>query len=958
MPVTEVVQALGRWELRLKPDAPLNRMDSVGWFGHIAFIPGRLDDAGAYRDNLLSRARYVGVVRGSVDTDSRSLRGCGMGFWLGDEDDKGSVLESAVNLSGAAFPDAVRALLPASGAVTEGTLSGSVAGTYTGFHQWQTPRKAISYVCDTMSTESVPVEWRVNSDGTLDAGPVSELYAATPRALVCRRKTGRDVNVVALPGNLSLDSDVEDFTTRVVLLAEGESSGVYTGSADIASNPYKDIHGNPVAFTRLVSEAETSAGNATQRASLALSQFLSARFQAQLSTSAYDVKGDVNPGDYLWVYDPVSGFVDTDNEVYWDGEPVWPLKLRCIEMSWPVPAGWTVAYRNPAGGWLDLSDYYVPEAGDTSLVVGTFSRSLIAEGQQIIGTRPVPDTTVPAAPAWDLPFVTVAYMSTSTRDIRASVTVQWTAPANTDGTTVIDGANYELQYRQADATEWTSVYIGWGAISSVITELTPGVQYVFRVRAADCSTPQNVGAWSVEETVTAAQDEGAPATPAAPTVAGSRIAVQVTHTLGRADTGGTFDLDLDLDHLEVHVGTPSSFTPSASTLKGRLTANAGLITAGIPAVGTFQVEQTTGVAVKVIAVDSTGNKSPASAPATVTAELIDDAHISDLTVSKVTAGTLSAEWILAGSIKTATTGRRVEIDSNGVNAYNLSGVNTVQISSTGIFQILSDDSGARMVINNSGIYAYDSSENLRFSMDANTGDVLVDGVFRTSPSGARVEIIDDATVSDQPTAFFIAAGADSYSKAGYINAFPYEPAGSTSGTVAGVGINGASYLVSGATYHPRITLSDGIILAYVDENQDFITGINIADAGGIQLLNPSGVISIGATGRVDLYNPNGQLTIDTDGTWYAYGQFTNIADSGLSEVHAIHAGAATCTSGASSISFAYGLTLADTPIPVVNIRDNIVHAMAITANSTTGFGVTIDPAADGEWRIYWHTLMY
>jgi hypothetical protein len=89
---------------------------------------------------------------------------------------------------------------------------------------------------------------------------------------------------------------------------------------------------------------------------------------------------------------------------------------------------------------------------------------------------------------------------------------------------------------------------------------------------------------------------------------------------------------------------------------GKLTANAALMGANVPAVGTFNVEQTSAVYVKVVAVDRAGNKSGASTAASVTALLIDNSHISDLSVSKLTAGTITAQSILAAAMEVGTGG--------------------------------------------------------------------------------------------------------------------------------------------------------------------------------------------------------------------------------------------------------------------------------------------------------------
>ncbi len=147
--------------------------------------------------------------------------------------------------------------------------------------------------------------------------------------------------------------------------------------------------------------------------------------------------------------------------------------------------------------------------------------------------------------------------------------------------------------------------------------------------------------------------------------------------------------------------------PNDGTRVGKLRANQGMITAGIPAVGTFQVEEVDARWIKMVAVDINGNASNASVAASATAMLIDDAHISDLTVTKVTAGTISADWIIGARIKTANIGARVELNTGGLQAFNAAGTQTVDVAaSTGdvaiIGQLSSGTGGDRVVVNPAG----------------------------------------------------------------------------------------------------------------------------------------------------------------------------------------------------------------------------------------------------------------
>ncbi|TMS00196.1 fibronectin type III domain-containing protein [Nonomuraea basaltis] len=773
MTVNEQLMGLGSWGITLREETPREVLDRLGYFGHVAIVPGRVNPA-EYNDTLLTMARYVGVLTKRDFDDDKRISGQGMALWLGDSDDKGEVFESPVSIVGQTFATTITTLMSGSTAVVVGTLY-SVAGNYSGTHVWQSRGKAIDYVCQTMGAE-----WRVNGNAALDAGPIANLYVTSPTCVVVRKDAGKDLTLTGITGDMQLSRDVEDFTTRVVLLAEGEGESTATGSANIASNPYLDIRGNPVKRVRLVSESSTSTGNAQVRAQLQLNRFTGTRNALGLSADVYEVRGSFQCGDYVWVYDPDSGLYDTTQEITFRGQRINPTKLRVVGASWPVTDQMTVAYRHQDGTWIDLTDYVNSETGSTKLTVGELNRSLTNAGTEPVGPRPIPDTTIPGVVSWDLPFTTGVYLD-GLGNTRARILASWLLPLNADGSTILDGSHYEIRYGISPATDWQTEFAPWGSFQANILDLSPGVDYDFQIRAVDLSA--NQGAWSATETATANPDTIAPSTPAPPTVAGSRLAIQVTHTLGKA-SGGTYNLELDLDHLEVHVGSVGSFTPDSTTLKGEVLANSGMIRALIPAVGTVDVEETTTRHVKVIAVDEAGNKSSPSTAATATALLIDNAHISDLTVTKVTAGTVSANWLLGASIRTASSGQRVELNATGLHGFNGAGtelvtlsntgsftlrsassgarinldgtgfrvfnssaVETVSLLATGSFVIKSASSGARIELDTTGFAAFNSSGTQTVDIDAATGDVTITGIFRSGLTGKRIEVI---TTSGDP----------------------------------------------------------------------------------------------------------------------------------------------------------------------------------------------------------------
>lgn len=359
----------------------------------------------------------------------------------------------------------------------------------------------------------------------------------------------------------------------------------------------------------------------------------------------------------------------------------------------------------------------------------------------------VQDNPIPAGGILPTPGVPVfgAFSTTSYEPAdgktAASITAQWTQPLNVDGSMDVNGGSYELQWRQTGTTEWGTQTVAWDQTQVTVLGLALGTSYDFQLRAingsGDTSTP---GAWSATSAYSSGTDVTPPAQPAVPTVAASLIAVQVTHTLGLA-AGGTYNLPADMDHLEVHLGSSSGFTTSSATLAGKLAANQAMMTAGIAAVGTFATSSTATVWVKVVAVDHSGNRSTPSSGGSSTATLIDNAHITDLVASKITAGTISAAVIIgsaatfSGALSAATGTFTGTLSAGTVTGSTVTG-STVQSAA----------SGARVVIGAGG-------QNVDFY---NAGGLSGDITAYGSSLGGGVQMADSggyATVRARKTAF-------------------------------------------------------------------------------------------------------------------------------------------------------------------------------------------------------------
>jgi hypothetical protein len=369
------------------------------------------------------------------------------------------------------------------------------------------------------------------------------------------------------------------------------------------------------------------------------------------------------------------------------------------------------------------------------------------------------------------------------------------------------------------------------------------------------------------------------------------VSVQVMHDLGQA-SGGTYDLAQDLDHLEVHYSYDPSFTPIAgvgsATYLGKLIANAGMMAAKIPAVGTFQVSSTSGVYIKVIAVDESGNTSPPSPGSGVTAVLIDDSHISSLNVSKLVAGQILVTILLGGTIETASSGARAVMDMSGFHAYNSAGFKVFDVSPSSTTIVLASGAGGN-----------------EFTVDCS-------GTY--------------------PTLYLYDVSG---TKPAFINAVEF---GSQTG--AGIGINTAQYTsgMDGTTVAQRLYMQGPQFgqFAVIDSSQLATGGqFTISDTNSYMGLQKHGT----EHGALEI---NWDST-DSDALWRPIGYTTDNGVFAIAANQCFFAGFDAGLTGFGGASVVYGPTMLSPVIPVPSVLDSTsgttTQGCYITASTTTGFGI-------------------
>lgn len=465
------------------------------------------------------------------------------------------------------------------------------------------------------------------------------------------------------------------------------------------------------------------------------------------------------------------------------------------------------------------------------------------------------------------------------------------------------------------AGEWQYIYVPWGTEQFTIPDLTPGMPYDLQIRAMDASG--NASPWSDSEQLYGALDTTPPSTPAAPTVVSSKIALQVISTLGKA-SGGTYNLESDLALLEVHASSSAGFTPTTATKIGTMPADKGIMLAATPAVATFQTDALVAQYVRVIAIDKTGNRSPASATASAVPGLLDSAYISELTATKISAGTLGADIIVGARIKTANSGARVELNTAGLQAFNTGGTQTVGIS-------------------------------------AADGSAFFEGTVRTGSSGTRI-IMDPA--AGAPVIRFYPGSGTNYA---FINA-------TDNTTSVALGMNSSEFGTAPNNYQHRVYLTT--------------TGAYLETFKPIAQTQRGGRVETNTTGVSASYNYDGTYggTLDVlDGisrigvrntgntAWQSYvqtgsdgnirllGKFPN--GSAQFNNSALVTGGFGVGSGFSGASVSYGFTMVSSMAPLYALNGTPLFLHCISASSTSSFDVDWGPT-DGTSTYTAKTLWY
>lgn len=588
---------------------------------------------------------------------------------------------------------------------------------YTGIHYVETVLAALNKIASQLD-----IEWRVRigtvDDDTdrpipggsnagkvlLDMGQRENVFAGhglneDATAVVVRGTSGEDPSIVGLdPSSIKSEFDAREYVSTVEYLVT--TAGHTADLLDVTDDsiPYRDMHGQPLERVIYASEPDHPHVSKEERARAFLNELKKVKRSINLDLDYYDIQGDFEVGDMIFVYDPDLGFEDNEAkriedgrtsifEINYQGEYINPEKIRVTSINWPIKSGYGVYLRrliSPNSSqieYIDLSPYVQWESGGARLEVGDAPVKLgddLRFSPAITGISATKKAQTPAEvrdpdnTSLNGINLTSGIIADALGAPTAIIKIEWRVPLNNDGSIIQNGSHYNIRYRKVGTTDpYTFSSIEWGSETFTIEGLSVGTQYEVGVQAVN----QN-GAVSlyVDGTITTSIDSDAPKKPGpAAAIAAGALRTQITHNLGAAvddlgqpvSTVVDFTLDFDIDHLNVYASTTSGFTVGSSSLVGEIPVSASHLRLEIPVVYEIQMPNGSTHYFRFTAVDKAGNESDASDEQSASANLITTQYISDATITeaKIQDLAVTTAKITDAAITNAKIGDTIESDN-------------------------------------------------------------------------------------------------------------------------------------------------------------------------------------------------------------------------------------------------------------------------------------------------------
>ncbi|PRX66098.1 hypothetical protein B0I32_106234 [Nonomuraea fuscirosea] len=401
-----------------------------------------------------------------------------------------------------------------------------------------------------------------------------------------------------------------------------------------------------------------------------------------------------------------------------------PLRVRQITL--------TKDDKGTVGGNVVLNDRFLEQsirlARRTAGIVGG---STASGGSGAQPAPPTPRGRTAAAPE-GLIVDPIAYVD-ATGHAQGQITATWGPVLLDVNGEAVDIDSYELFMREnVVGAPWFLVATTEpDDTTATFSPLLVGEEYAFKVRA----TSQGVrGDFSDEYAVLIPDDVTPPPVPSAPTLT-TRLGVIHVEWDGLGDGGEPMPADFH----RARVWMQDPLNPGAAEV-GYLQAAGSIVVTGQP-YGALREFWLT-------AVDHAGNESAPSASVVIAAvQLVQgDAADESITTGAIVANAVTADKIDAGAVEAG------HIAANAVTADKLEAVLTL---ATRI--VAGAPAGARVELNEDGLAAFDASSQQTVSISSASGAVSIIGQLATGVLGRRI-VVNPAGASDPEIRFYPGAG--------------------------------------------------------------------------------------------------------------------------------------------------------------------------------------------------------
>ena len=588
---------------------------------------------------------------------------------------------------------------------------------YTGIHYIETVLSALNKIATQLD-----IEWKLRigtsaDDATrtityqtnegkllLDAGPRTDLFVGhglndNANAVVVRGTSGEDPSIVGLdPSSIKSEFDAREYVSTVEYLVTAADSTADTLDVTDTNIPYRDLNGNPLERVIYASEPDHPHISKEERARAFLNELKKVKRTINLDLDYYDIQGDFEVGDMIFVYDPDLGFEDNESkrvedgrtalfEVAYQGEYINPEKIRVTSITWPIKSGYGVYLRrlvSPSSHltqYIDISPYVQWEEGGARLEVGDapvklgddlrFSPAVTGitttkKAQRVAAVRD-PDNS-----ATNGINLVSGFIEDALGVQQAIIKVTWMSSLNEDGSIVQNGSHYNIRFKKTGSTDpYTELSVEWGNEEFTIEGLAIATNYEVGVQAVNSNG--YLSAFTTDY-ITTAVDSDAPKKPGpATTIAPGALRVQIIHDLGAAvdDNGNpvssvvNYTLELDIDHINVYYSQTSGFSISGMTPKGQIPVTASHIRNQIPAIGEVQIANGENYYWRFTVVDKAGNESDPSDEQTAQGNLVETQNIGTaaITEAKIRDLAVTTAKIVDAAITNAKIGDTIESDN-------------------------------------------------------------------------------------------------------------------------------------------------------------------------------------------------------------------------------------------------------------------------------------------------------